>query len=100
VTDQLMQRAGVTSIELMHGLTELQHQLGPGHSHTTIKAMWSVPEAEVVQPYRKQRIVGGYFPRPAPAPIQRAAITAGERVPVLVASAYLISAYGLDSRMF
>ena len=58
--------------------------------------MWSVPEAEVVQPYRKQRIVGGYFPRPAPAPIQRAAITAGERVPVLVASAYLISAYGLE----
>src|SRR5262249_33180035 len=87
VVDQRLQAAGATTVELVHAITEIGQQLCQSVSSTTVKAMWSYPEAETLASYRpRQRLEGGFFPRPMPRPIERAPLSRDQPIPVLIAS--------------
>jgi hypothetical protein len=90
-----------TTVELVHGVTELGYQIGSGRSYTAVKALWSLPEARALERFSPgQRCLGGYYPRPSPPPVRRAPFAPGAPIPVLVASNYLVNAWGFDPRMF
>jgi hypothetical protein len=98
---QLLHAQHARTIELVHGITEVQYQLGLGMTATLDKAMWTLPEAETVRAFRPgQHVEGGFLPRPRPAPIERPPLSAGEPVPVLLASNYLLAAFGWNPRAF
>lgn len=96
--DQLLQRAGVRTIELVHGgLGELTAHLGDTRTATSMKALWTEYEASVMQRLDpRQSHMGGFYPRPIPAPPRRDLLRREETLRVLITSNYLVSAWGHD----
>lgn len=100
VTVQSLGRAGPTTIELCHGITEARWQQSCSRTATSVKALWSRSEAETIAPLLPgQRCVGGFYPRPQPPTLTRTPLRPGERAIVLVASSYLPRAWGSSPRL-
>jgi hypothetical protein len=101
VVDQRLQAAGATTIEICHGITELGQQLAHSASTTTVKALWTLPEAAALARHRpRQRCVGGYCPRPLPRTVARPPLGDGEPARLLIISNYMVSSWGLDPRTY
>jgi hypothetical protein len=96
VGNQLLQRAGARTVELVHGISSERWHVGAARTFTTVKALWSQPEAAVLAKHTPgQLLVGGYMPRAAPVCIVRAS-RGGRPLRVLVASSYLSVGWALD----
>jgi hypothetical protein len=101
VVDQRLQGAGATTVELVHGgLGEASIHLTSARTGTRVKVFWSRYEAEVLGPLEPgQRCVGGFLPRPLGEPSAPRWPEPGAPVPVLLASSYLPSGWGIDPRI-
>jgi hypothetical protein len=100
LTQARLRERGAITAELVHGMTEVTHQHTVGRTSTSLKAVWSLPEADELAPSRpSQRMLGGFMPAAAPSPPVVRVPVGARPVNVLVASSYWITGWSLDPRL-